>query len=242
MTKQLLIYSRAQPLNSQRHKDWSVRVDANYGFAKEVNSVPLTAVEFVTAAADYPIVFAGPEGQVMPLVVMGVREKENLYIDDQGHLGASYVPAFLRRYPFVFSSQDEGQSFVLCIDETYKGCNQEGEGEPLFDASGEKSQYLDKVLDFQKEYQLHFARTQAFCRKLEELGLLEPMGAKFTPAGGATPATLTGFSAVSRKKLKALPAAELEALIKNDGMELLFLHLQSLRNFNVMLEKQKASG
>lgn len=236
MSKQLLIYSRAQAVNSQRHREWSVKAGDSYAFAKEVNSVPLTAVEFVAASSEYPIVFAGNDDQLMPLVVMGVRDKENLYLKDDGKLDARYVPAFLRRYPFVFSSQDEGENFTLCIDETFDGCNQDDLGERLFDADGGKTKYLENVLEFLKEYQQHFARTQAFCKKLKELDLLEPMGAKFSPASGE-PLTLTGFYAVNRKKLKELPAEELQQLVKNDGMELIFLHLHSLQNFNTMLNK-----
>ncbi|MGH1372067.1 MAG: SapC family protein [Cellvibrionaceae bacterium] len=237
MSKQLLIYSRAQAVNSQRHREWSVKAGDNFAFAKDVNSMPLTAVEFIAAASEYPIVFAGEPGQVMPLVVMGVRDQENLYIDADGKLDANYVPAFLRRYPFVFSSQDDGKNFTLCIDETFDGCNQDNLGERLFDGEGEKTQYLDSVLEFLKEYQLHFARTQAFCKKLEELELLEPMGAQFTPAGSEEKITLTGFSAINRQKLKELSTDALEQLVKSDGMELIYTHLQSLRNFNVMLGK-----
>ncbi len=241
MSKQLLIYSRAQAVNSQRHREWSVKAGDNFEFARDVNSVPLTAVEFVTASSEYPIVFAGSDDQLMPLVVMGVRDKENLYMNDDGTLDAKYVPAFLRRYPFVFSSQDEGKNFTLCIDETFDGCNQDNVGERLFDAEGEKTQYLNNVLEFLKEYQLHFARTQAFCKKLQELELLEPMGAQFTPPQGEK-VTLTGFFAINRKKLKELSAEDLEQLVKNDGMELIFLHLYSLRNFNTMLSKIGVEG
>lgn len=241
MSKQLLIYTRAQAVSSQRHREWSVKTGNTYEFARDVNSIPLTAVEFMASAADYPIVFAGSEDQLMPLAVMGVRDNENLYIDEQGKLDAAYAPAFLRRYPFVFSSQDEGKNFTLCIDETFSGCNQENVGERLFDAEGEQTTYLNNVLEFLKEYQIHFARTQAFCKKLKELDLLQPMGAQFTtPAGEKL--TLTGFFAVDRKKLKELPAAELELLVKNDGMELIYLHLHSLRNFNTMLQKIGVEG
>ncbi len=195
----------------------------------------------MASAADYPIVFAGSEDQLMPLAVMGVRDQENLFIDESGKLDASYAPAFLRRYPFVFSSQDEGKNFTLCIDETFSGCNQENVGERLFDAEGEQTTYLNNVLEFLKEYQVHFARTQAFCKKLKELDLLQPMGAQFTtPAGEKL--TLTGFFAVDRKKLKELPVETLELLVKNDGMELIYLHLHSLRNFNTMLQKIGVEG
>ncbi len=241
MSKQLLIYTRAQAVSSQRHREWSVKTDNTYAFAKDVNSIPLTAVEFMAAAADYPIVFAGSDDQLMPLAVMGVRDKENLFINAEGKLDADYAPAFLRRYPFVFSSQDDGKNFTLCIDETFSGCNQENVGERLFDAEGEQTTYLNNVLEFLKEYQVHFARTQAFSKKLKELDLLQPMGAQFTtPAGEKL--TLTGFFAVDRKKLKELPAEELELLVKNDGMELIYLHLHSLRNFNTMLQKIGVEG
>ncbi|MDN3720457.1 SapC family protein [Roseibium salinum] len=53
-----------------------MKAGATYEFAKEVNSVPLTAIEFAQAAAEYPIVFAGNEDAVMPVVVLGAQQTE----------------------------------------------------------------------------------------------------------------------------------------------------------------------
>ncbi|WP_269472662.1 SapC family protein [Vibrio taketomensis] len=64
----------------------------------------------------------------------------------------------------------------MCLDESYAGCNQEDRGERLFDGDGEQTQYLQKVVDFLQDYQSHYQRTQAFCRKLAELDLFEDMG------------------------------------------------------------------
>ena len=41
---------------------------------------------------------------------------EVLFVNEAGKWLGKYVPAFLRRYPFVFSSNDEGKNFTLCID------------------------------------------------------------------------------------------------------------------------------
>ena len=217
MEKQLLIYGKAQPVSSQRHKDWTVKRDDDYSFASDVNSVPLMAVEFTSAAPEYPVVFAGQDNNIMPVVILGVREQENLYLDENGKITAKYVPAFLRRYPFVFSSVDDGNNFTLCIDESYSGCHQDGVGERLFDADGEQTQYLKNVLEFLKEYQSHFNRTQAFCRKLKELDLLEPVGAKLTRPEGEQ-YTLTGFMAVNREKLKELEGEQLAELARTDAL------------------------
>ncbi len=236
MTKQMLIYEKAVPVSSQRHRDWSVKTGQDYSFARNVNAVPLTAVEFPTTAAEYAIVFTGKDDNVVPAVIMGVRNDENLYMDKDGTWKAKYVPAFVRRYPFVFSSRDEGKNFILCIDEEYDGCNQEGRGERLFDADGKRTSYLDNVLEFLKQYQAQFQRTQAFCKKLQDLDVLEPMQAQINITGGQR-LNLAGFLAVNREKLKALDAGKLADLAKTDELELIYLHLHSMRNFRAMGER-----
>ena len=90
---QLLIYESAVPVNSQRHGAWSVKAGENYAFARHVNSVPLTAVEFANAAADYAIVFSGTDEAVMPAVILGLRNDENMYITDSGSWKAKYIPS-----------------------------------------------------------------------------------------------------------------------------------------------------
>ena len=43
---------------------------------------------------------------------------------------------------------------------------------------------------------------------------------------------LNGFMAVSREKLNALSGDVLSELAKTDQLELIYIHLQSMRNFN----------
>lgn len=240
MTKQLLIYEQVEPVTSKRHKDLSVKLGENYEFARSTNSIPLIAAEFPNAAVEYPIVFTGTAESVIPVVILGLREEENLYINDHGEWTAKYVPAFIRRYPFVFSSSDDGKTFTLCIDEGFSGCNQEGRGERLFDADGQQMQYLKNVLEFLKEYQAHYQRTEVFCRKLKELDLLEPMSAQFTTPKGEK-VNLTGFMAIDREKLKELTGDQFKELAKTDELELIYVHVQSMRNFNLMLERARGT-
>lgn len=236
MPTQQLFYKTAVPVTAQRHKDWSVKTGETYSFAAEVNSVPVTAIEFAQAAAEYPIVFAGTEKSVMPAVILGVKENENLYVGPDGKWLGSYIPAFVRRYPFVFSQDDAGTTFTLHIDETFSGCNQAGRGERLFDADGAQTQYLGTVLGFLQEYQGRFRRTQAYCDRLMELGLLQPMQAQFTLSSGEQ-RSLSGFMVIDRAKLKALPADVVADMLSKDELECSFLHLASLRHFQDMLER-----
>lgn len=236
MPKQLLIYERAVPVSPQRHGDLYVKTGKSLGFSKNVNSVPLMAAEFANAGAEYTIVFAGQGNEIIPVVLLGVRDDENLYVAADGSWQGRYVPAFLRRYPFVFSTSDDGVNFTLCVDEDYEGVNREGRGERLFDADGERTQYLTSVLGFLQAYQVQFQRTLAFTRRVVELGLLEPMQARFTLRDGRA-LTLGGFQAVNRDRLKALSGDKLAALMAQDELELLYIHLQSLKHLQATAER-----
>lgn len=236
MTTQLLFYERVTPVSQQRHGDWSIQAENHYSFARHVNSVPLMAVEMLPAAFEYTIVFAGADDAVMPAVILGHEGDQNLYVTEDGRWDAKYVPAFVRRYPFVFARSEDGATFTLCIDESWSGCNQEGRGERLFDEDGEQTAYLKNVLSFLQEYQIQFQRTNVYCNKLKDLDLLEPMQAQIKLPGGDEK-SLTGFMAVKREKLKALPADSLSELAKTDELELTYTHLQSMNHFSAMVDR-----
>jgi hypothetical protein len=235
MAKQLLIYEKAIPVNRKQHGDVSIKQGNDFGFAKNVNSFPLLASEFDLSSVEYAIVFSGDGKDVMPAVLVGIRDNENLYIDQSGTWNAKYIPAFVRRYPFVFSSPDR-TSFTLCIDEDFPGVNRNGMGERLFDAAGERTQYLRTVLGFLQAYQAQFEATRAFCQRLTELNLLEAMQAQFTLRSGQR-ITLGGFMTVNRDRLKALPGDALARLAASGDLDLIYAHLHSQRNFTPTAER-----
>jgi hypothetical protein len=236
LSTQLLFYSNAVPVSSQNHGDLSVKTGGDFSFARSVNSVPLTTVEFRRATPEFAVVFAGEGESIVPVAILGAQAEHNAFVKDDGTWDGTYVPAFVRRYPFVFASSDDGKTFTLCIDDAFSGCNREGRGERLFDADANRTQYLETVLNFVKEYQVQFQRTRAFCARLKELDLLEPMQATFTLPSGER-RNLTGFMAVNRTKLKALEDETLAQMAKSDELELIYLHLQSMQNFSGMLKR-----
>jgi hypothetical protein len=240
MATQLLIYEAAVPITPTRHGKWSVEVGGDYAFSRNVNSVPLMTAEFGNAAVEYPIVFAGTKEAAMPVAILGMRGNENLYLTQQSGWTAKYIPAFVRRYPFVFSTSKDGKTFTLCIDEKFAGCNQEGRGQRLFDDAGKPTPHVQNVMRFLQGYQVESQRTQAFCKKLSDLNLMEPMQAQVTLKSGQN-VSLAGFMGVNRDKLKAISGDALADLVKTNELELVYLHLQSLRNFEGMTDRLTAS-
>lgn len=234
MTTQLLIYKSAVPVTGARHYDCCIEPRQDFAFSSEVNSVPLMAAEFPNASHEYAIVFVASDEDVLPAVILGVRDKQNLYVSDKHTWDAKYIPAFIRRYPFVFSR--DADRFLLCVDESFEGFNRDGRGLRMFAEDGKPTPYVDNVLKFLQDYQAHFQRTQAFCARLKELDLLEPMQAQVTLEKGEK-FSLSGFLAVDRAKLKALPPETLASLAQTDALELIYLHLNSMRNFDLIKER-----
>lgn len=245
MSKQLLIYNNIQPVSSEQHRQWAVEI-RDHSFAAEVNSVPLLATEITTVAREIPVIFAKTqdEGGFMPLAVMGLKKGQNLLLDENNKLTLRYVPGFLRRYPFAFANDGQSEKFTLCIDDQYEGWDKEGKtGKRLFTDEGEQTEELQNVMEFLRDYQYRAELTNNFCKRLNDLELLEPMEANIKPQQeGQEGFNLTGFYVVNREKLKAISDEEALDLFKKDGLELIFAHLQSLQNLNALVTRYSERG
>ena len=108
-------YRRPAAVNRERHANKSI-TDAGFGFAADANAVALNAVELQHAARSYPIVFA-TTSPAIPIAVLGLREKQNLFIGGDGVWRPdTYIPAYVRRYPFIFSQTPGSTQLTLCVD------------------------------------------------------------------------------------------------------------------------------
>ena len=233
---QAMVYERPALLDREKHRAVRVRPVAGYGFARRANSVVLAASEFAEACKEYAVVFTrASDGRVMPAVVLGLRGGENLFVGDDGGWDARTIPAYVRRYPFVLAELPGEPSLAVCIDEACPGLGQE-EGEPLFDAEGRETAYLRTALDFLAAYQREIARTQAFCARLAQAGVLVDMNARADLVDGRS-FTLNGLLVVDEKKLLALPDATALALFRAGELHLVSLHLASLSNLQRLVDR-----
>lgn len=233
MNKNNALYSHVTPVSKMKHRHHSVEIGRDYSFAKTIKSVPLTAVEFSLAAFEYSIVFTGENETLMPAAIFGIRDGHNTYITQEGGVDAKYIPAFLRRYPFILSTNPQPNTFTMCIDQSFHGLNEDGRGQKLFDEDGKHSEFTHSILAFLQDYQSQVEKTRAFCQTIQALELLSPMEAVLSPQeGSSSPTKITGFLAVNREKLNQLSDADKLALIKTGEWELIHQHLWSLHNLS----------
>jgi hypothetical protein len=225
----MLFYENPVALNRDQHRKLKlVRQRGQLGFARVTNSVPLAASEIGEAMKDYPVVFvSGPNGQYSLAGLLGLHNNENLFIDaDNNWKADTYVPAFVRRYPFVPAEDPKGQ-LTLCVDRDFTGLS-ETEGEPLFDEEGRETQLLQDAVEFLKRFHAEMQRTRTFCERLAALDLLVSRTIQVTRDGKQE--TLQGLSMVDEQKLRELNDAQVLELFRNGYLALIHAHLYSLRN------------
>ena len=230
-----IYYEKPVLLNREKHRTRRIQPSASFAFARNANSVYLAGMEFTEACKEYAVVFTRQAGgKVAPVVVLGLRQRENLFVDGEGRWTAAYIPAFVRRYPFVLAELP-GEQMGVCIDEAFPGLN-DRDGEALFDDKGNNTPFLQNALDFLQRYQAEYVRTQAFCQKLEQAGLLMEMSARADLVDGRT-FTVAGLLVVDEKKLHALPDEQVLALFRTGEMHLVSMHLLSLSNLHRLVDR-----
>lgn len=220
-----LLYTDPQPITAEAFKGKSVRTLDGYSYAGGVHAVPLNAVEFTVAQRYFPIVFSGEGENIIPLAILGIEQGKNLFVDEKGTWREeSYIPAYIRRYPFVFF-EVEGGKHILCV-ETSNGQVEKGDKHPLFDDKGDPSELTQNALEFCRMYQEQMYLTQKFARELDEKGLLAPYNANVEMNDGRKLA-VTGFRVVDEKKLADLPQKQWAEWGKNGYLGLIYAQMFS---------------
>jgi len=237
------IYKNPILVNQAAHKTVKIANVVNFSFAKDLNSVLLTGHEFLEASKHYPIVFvSGKNDDIVPLAILGLRNMGNLFIDDSGKWKeGAYIPAFVRRYPFILAENDpSGESFAVSVDAAYEGFDKE-EGMSLFDEEGNLSAAMNKVMEFLKQYQLQNMFTQEFVKKLSGYNLLKDFTADITmPAGEKL--GFKGLKMINEKALLELEDEKALDLFRRGFFGWIYGHLYSLSNFRALGQLEAKKG
>lgn len=238
------LFASPVPLDRVQHRGKRLKAHGpRFDRTAAMNALFVTAVEFIDAARDYPIVFVeagqGADGKrdVAPMAVLGLTQGENLMLQADGSWAARYVPALLRGYPLGLARAEEGR-YVVVIDGAADALSDDA-GDPLFDAAGQPTPQLEERRKFLEQIEAEAERTRLFGRALIELELLQPMRFEATLPDGQK-LTVDGFLAVDEARLQALPVERLQALHANGVLAMIYAHRFSLGLMRALVERRAA--
>ena len=227
----VLFYKSPEPLTPELHGSMGISATpAPHAFVAETNVVPLTVAEFPAASLSYPIVFIGEN--YMPVAAMGLSSGQNVFVSPEGQFKAdSYLPAFARRYPFVFANDETQERMILCVDTQAPMVKAVNPDVPFFE-NGKATPYVENAMQFCSDFENERRRTESFVGLLRELDLLAPRETVYRPQNpdgtAGEPQKIAEYFAVDDAKLNALSGEKLVELRDNGALTHIYAHLNSL--------------
>ncbi|MDX1455041.1 MAG: SapC family protein [Gammaproteobacteria bacterium] len=237
-------YTDLVPLEKEQLQGKARPASGLAAFARELNSIFITAPEFFQAAKHYPVAFGKDQrsGSYLPLAIVGLNEADNLFVDDNGDWEVgNYIPAWVRRWPF-FAVQvsnepaSEPQSLIAVDPSGLVDADK-----PYMDAQEKPSAEWEQIQKLIQDFEGAREQTVLLCKQLQELDLLEPFTARAMRREGGD-LQLGGMYRVSEEKLNALPDKTIKQMMKKGRLSRIYAHMMSLDNFQRLLDIASAKG
>lgn len=249
-----LFYKNPMLLRSQEHGTFGLRRAFDFRFAADTVVVPLVGSEFAPASRHYPIVFASDDS-AMPLAVLGTATGRNLFVDGEGRWRAgTYVPGYVRRYPFIAMTAPGEESAMLAVDSACpRIVTRAGDdAEPFFDAQGAPTPSSLAAMTFCESYRREAIQIGAFIQALKDHDLLLERTLRISYTGAQDPkatedaataeAVVNGFRTIDEAKFRALPAKVAAQFHANGWTDLVVLHLTSQLGWQALMEASVATA
>lgn len=239
LSGELMLYSKPEPLSKEMHGELGVKqTDTPFAFAASAHVAPLTVTEFALSALSFPVIFVGDAHQ--PVAVLGLNSGDNLFVNDRGVWDFdAYVPAYMRRYPFVLAEDRAAERMIVCIDRAAPMIGEKPDA-PFFE-KGEPTDLTKNAIEFCNNFETERQRTESFVQLLTDLDLFEVKEASYTPRNPdgtpAEPQRIADYFAVSEEKLGKLAPEKLAELRDNGALGQIYAHLTSLIGWDRLIVK-----
>lgn len=235
----MLLYKQVVPLSREAHMKFRLKPVTDFSFAKEVHWMPVAGAEFFQCSRYFPIVFVKENEGFRPIILLSLEVKNNEFVENGEWKQGAYIPAFVRRYPFMLANINaESKELTVCLDPTYDGWN-EAEGRELFKQDGGNSEFLSEMLQFMSGFNVEMQRTTEFMKEINSLNLLVKRSVDIRSADGQT-FHVQDLYMIDEEALRKLSGVELEKFNKAGMLGWIFAHLASLSNLSVLFDMQRA--
>lgn len=231
-------------VNKEDHKDLRIRTNRSADLGDNVMFALTFPAEFRSVQTCYPILFHKTgDGDFIPVALFGFEKGENLFLDETGW-HASYIPAMIRKEPFLIGHQDSADdtSRVLSLDLDSPRVNTE-QGEALFMPLGEMTDYLQTMAAMLEDLYNGHEESRRFVRFLRDEDLLESVTFDITLQDGSRN-SLLGFYTINEEKVAELSAETLHLMNQNGYLMPVFMAMASLGKVHelINLKNEKVRG
>lgn len=224
------MFEQLTTLDSQQHAALRFSAKQPYGFARQQVLIPVVASEVTRVAREMPILF--PKGEGVPQALAGMPPGINAHVKDTGHWLGRYIPAHIRRYPFMLaplpkSADSDEQRYAVQFDATAPHF-ESPDGHRLLDDNGKPTGVLKKIQQVLTALMRDHAHTRMLVGQLDRAGLL--VENSVTLGQGDNAQSISGVRVLDSAAFDALESAMLATLRDSGALSLVYAHLLSLSN------------
>lgn len=227
--KRKKMYNNLVLINKIKHKNLKISAIENFSFAKELKFIPAVSGEASAIANDYPLVIT--IGETPSLGAIVALDGDNLSINEEGKWYGSYVPAYLRKYPFALGSLSDDKIASLMLIDIDSTLVSTTKGEAIFDENGKQSRVFQEKIDLVVAYEKDKKNTENIIKILMDADILES-GEIIVGEGEERKVLVTGFKAVSKEKLEALDSKTTKEWKSLGITKFIEAHLKSFNNIS----------
>ena len=195
---------------------------AGFHFAAAETFCPVFIQELPEIIREYFVFF--PNNQTdMPHALLSFQKNRNMYVTGGGVWQADYIPAYIRRYPFILAKAGEASKqpgdMAVAADMEAPHFNRR-EGESLFTGEGNPTDLFINKIEFLKALERQRVITQKAVKEIEAAGLFT-MQEITVKQKDATVAAIGGARMVDSKMLGN------SGLQAGPALQLVYAHLFS---------------
>lgn len=235
--------SKIEIVGINKHADININTGYSESFDDVSNICAALAGELPHLVLEYPVfITKNPTtGEFELTVLLGLEEKENLFIQGEGW-NAGYIPLDIRRQPFQACFMDEegmsSESNVkVGINIQSNRIIKEG-GESLFNDAGEPSGYLSMISDILGALVSGFKATKVFLVELAKMDLIESVGFNIQLAKDKN-ISLNGLYTINADKLKQLSANHVVELHQKGYLQACYAIIHSRGHAEKLVNEKK---
>ena len=231
--------SQYEVLNREKHRDLRIKTGYSAALGDAVMYVMTYPMEFRDIQSCYPILFTKDPntGGFFAAALMGFEADQNLFLQDNGW-DAAYVPALVRRQPFLMATGGEGgnETPVVSLDLDHPRVSQD-DGEALFETGGDPTGFLNQKIELLDKLHRGLKHSSSFIDTLLKHELLEQISLDIAFNDGSKK-SVQGFYCIAEERLYQLKGDVLESLNQAGYLQPVFMAVASLSRIRDIIERR----
>ncbi len=232
--------SKFVPVSQKTHAGLRWSRPSSFSFAAGDHLMPLGLKELQKAALGLPAGFIKLQDKYLLIAIQGLRNGENLVMDESGKWLAAHLPDAYQGFPFRMARIDQDR-YQVCVPEESEFIR-DAEDVPaeaqawrqFFDDEGNLEKFLAELVRKMRQHATDLVAAERATAKLAELELITEW--EISAGDPEAPVQVKGLYTIDQERLAALDGESLAAMRDCGALYLTYAQLLSGRHMPALTE------